>query len=180
MIALARDGKRVVRLKSGDPMIFGRGGEEIADLEAAGIPFDVVPGISAAQAAASRLKVSLTHRDHAKRVQFVTGHSREGRLPQNLEWTALADPGATTAVYMAMRTLVELSERLIANGLPAATPAFAVIDVSRDSEIIIRDTVAGLAKAVADAGVTGPCLVLIGEALRAAKPGNRPQADGHT
>ncbi len=178
MIALAREGKRVVRLKSGDPMIFGRGGEEIADLDAAGIAFDVVPGISTAQAAAASLKVSLTHRDHAKRVQFVTGHSREGRLPHNLEWAALADPGATTAVYMAMRTLAELSERLIANGLPASTPAFALIDVSREGETIIRDTVAGLAGAVTRAGVTGPCLVLIGAALEGAKHPNTQQTDG--
>lgn len=177
MIAYAREGKRVVRLKSGDPMIFGRGGEEIAELEAAGIAFDVVPGISAAQAAASRLKVSLTHRDHAKRVQFVTGHSREGRLPQNLDWQALSDPGATTAVYMALRTLTELSERLIGHGLPPSTPAFAVIDVTRDGERIVRSTVAGLPGELASAKVSGPCLVLIGEALGASLAGIPLQAD---
>ncbi len=166
MITLARQGRRVVRLKSGDPMIFGRGGEEMDELEAAGIPFDVIPGISAAQAAAARLKISLTHRDHAKRLQFVTGHSREGRLPSNLDWQALADPGATTAVYMAHRTLAELRDRLAAAGLPPDTPAAALIDVSREGERIIASGLGELPEALAAANVNGPCLVLIGEALR--------------
>ncbi len=170
MVQLAREGRRVVRLKSGDPMIFGRGGEEIEELEAAGVPFDVIPGISAAQAAAAKLKVSLTHRDSARRVQFVTGHSRDGKLPDNLDWAALADSQATTAVYMAMRTLAELSARLIANGLAADTPAFALINLTRDGEINIRDTIRGLPDALAAGGVQGPCLVLIGQALAAALP----------
>ena len=168
MVKLAREGKRVVRLKSGDPMIFGRGGEEIDELQNAGIAFDVIPGISTAQAAAARLKVSLTHRDHAKRLQFVTGHSREGRLPANLDWQALADPRATTAVYMAMRTLGELRDRLAEHGLPGDTPAFALIDVSRESEVIIRSSINELPEALAAAAVSGPCLVVFGEALRPA------------
>ncbi len=168
MVTLAREGRRVVRLKSGDPMIFGRGGEEMDELDAAGIAYEVIPGISAAQAAAARLQVSLTHRDHAKRLQFVTGHSREGRLPSNLDWQALADPRATTAVYMAHRTLGELRDRLVAAGLPAVTPAFAMIAVSREDERIIRSSIQDLPAALTEAGVTGPCLVLIGEALRPA------------
>ncbi|MEQ1651135.1 MAG: uroporphyrinogen-III C-methyltransferase, partial [Hyphomicrobium sp.] len=168
MIALANDGKRVVRLKSGDPMIFGRGGEEMAELAAAGIAYDVIPGMSTAQAAASLLKVSLTHRDHAKRLQFITGHARDGRLPDNLDWTALADARATTAVYMAMRTLPELSTRLLDHGLAPATPAFALLDVGRANETVIRSSIAGLPAALAAANVSGPCLVLIGEALRPA------------
>ena len=173
MVSLARDGKRVVRLKSGDPMIFGRGGEEIDELQAAGIAFDVIPGISAAQAAAASLKVSLTHRDSAKRLQFVTGHSREGRLPTNLDWQALADPGATTAVYMALRTLTDLRDRLLQQGLSGETPAFALFDVSRQQETIVRSTIARLPEDLQAAGVSGPCLVLFGEALRLAAPGLR-------
>lgn len=169
MVKLALEGKRVVRLKSGEPMIFGRGGEEIDELHAAGIAFEVVPGISAVQAAASRLQVSLTHRDYAKRLQLVTGHSRDGKLPSNLDWKALADPNATTAVYMAMRTFAELRDRLIANGLSAGTPAFAMINVTRDGERVIASTVADLPEAIASANVTGPCLVLFGEALRGAR-----------
>jgi uroporphyrin-III C-methyltransferase / precorrin-2 dehydrogenase / sirohydrochlorin ferrochelatase len=173
MISLARDGKRVVRLKSGDPMIFGRGGEEIDELQAAGIAFDVIPGISAAQAAAATLKVSLTHRDYAKRLQFVTGHSREGRLPEQLDWQALADPGATTAVYMALRTLTELRDRLLQQGLSGETPAFALFGVSREQETIVRSTIARLPEDLQAAGVPGPCLVLFGEALRRATPVHR-------
>ena len=148
MVTYANEGKRVVRLKSGDPMIFGRAGEEMAELRAAGVAFDVIPGVSTVQAAAARLKVSLTHRDHAKRLQLVTGHSRDGRLPDNLDWNALADPGATTAVYMAHRTFAELSARLIAHGLPPETPASALFDVTRANENIIASTIAKLPEAL--------------------------------
>lgn len=168
MIALARDGNRVVRLKSGDPMIFGRGGEELSDLRAAGIPHEVVPGITAAQGAAARLGVTLTHRDFAKRLQFITGHTRDGRLPSSLDWSALADPGATTVVYMALRTLGELSARLIAAGLPPSTPAIAMIDATRSTERTVRGTLENLPSRLAIAGEDGPCLVLIGAALHAA------------
>ena len=166
MVRLALEGKRVVRLKSGDPMIFGRGGEEMDELRKAEIPFDVIPGISAIQAAASKLKVSLTHRDHAKRLQLVTGHSREGRLPESLNWAALADPGATTAVYMAHRTFSELGRRLVASGLPGKTPAVAMISVSRDNEQVLASTIDALPSSLADLGITGPCLILIGEVLK--------------
>jgi len=98
MIKLAKAGKRVVRLKGGDPMIFGRAGEEIAACRAANIPIEVVPGISAAQGAASRLLVSLTHRAEARRVQYLTGHDRDGKLPPDIDWHALADPAATTII----------------------------------------------------------------------------------
>lgn len=171
MVALAQSGKRVVRLKSGEPMIFGRGGEEISELQAAGIAFEVVPGISAVQAAAARLQVSLTHRDYAKRLQLITGHARDGKLPANLDWQALADPNATTAVYMAMRTFAELRDRLTAAGLSSETPAFAMISVSREGERVIASTLANLPDAITAANVSGPCLVLFGEALRGARHG---------
>ena len=174
MVRYAQDGLRVVRLKSGDPMIFGRGGEEIAELRAANIAFDVIPGISAVQAAAARLEVSLTHRDHAKRLQLVTGHSREGKLPVNLDWQALADPNATTAVYMAQRTLAELSAKLLAAGLPPSTPAFALMDVTRATERIVASTILDIPAALVAAKATGPCLVLIGTVLHDVKT---PAAD---
>ena len=166
MVTHAQAGKRVVRLKSGDPMIFGRGGEEIAELRAANVAFEVIPGISAVQAAAARLEVSLTHRDHAKRLQLVTGHSREGKLPENLDWQALADEHATTAVYMARRTLAELSDKLIRAGLPPSTPAFAMIDVTRTSEQIIASTIKDIPAALAEVNAKGPCLVLFGAVLQ--------------
>ncbi len=165
MVSLARDGQRVVRLKAGDPMIFGRGGEEIAELRAAGIRHAVVPGITAAQGAAAALNVSLTHRDHAKRLQFITGHGRDGRLPQALDWAALSDPTATTAVYMARRTLSELSAKLMTGGLPPTTPAVAVIDATRASQRVIVSDIRELPAALAAAAIDGPCLVLVGPAL---------------
>src|SRR3989440_10747225 len=125
MIKLAKSGKRVVRLKGGDPMIFGRAGEEIAACRAAHIPVEVVPGISAAQGAASRLLVSLTHRAQARRLQYITGHDRDGKLPADINWHAFADPAATTVVYMPKKTLRELSGRAVAEGLAPSTPAGA-------------------------------------------------------
>src|SRR6185436_16315602 len=107
MIKLAKAGKRVVRLKGGDPMIFGRAGEEIAACRAEGIPVEVVPGITAAQGAASSLAVSLTHRRQARRVQYVTGHAEDGKLPADFYWQSLADPKATTIVYMPAKTIAE-------------------------------------------------------------------------
>lgn len=166
MVKLGKEGKRVVRLKSGEPMIFGRGGEEIAALEAAGIAFDIIPGVSAAQAAAARLKVSLTHRDHAKRLQFITGHAREGRLPSDIDWRSIADPAATTVVYMALRTLPELMERLLASGLSAETPAYALFNVSRSTEHVVCGTIATLPGEIARLDLAGPCLVVFGESLR--------------
>lgn len=169
MVQLAREGNRVVRLKSGEPMIFGRAGEEMDELRAAGIAFEVVPGISAVQAAAAELQVSLTHRDHAKRLQLVTGHSREGRLPETLSWPALADANATTAVYMAQRTFAELASRLLAQGMDPHTPAFAMFSVARPDARRIEGTLATLPSLLAQAGANGPCLVLIGRALAAAR-----------
>ncbi len=104
MVKLAKSGKRVVRLKSGDPMIFGRAGEEIAHLDRENIPVDVIPGITAASAMASRLGISLTHRDHAQSVRFITGHSRHGGLPVDVDWATVADPRTTTVFYMGGRT----------------------------------------------------------------------------
>ena len=107
-------------------MIFGRAGEEIAACRAAGIPIEVVPGITAAQGAAARLAVSLTQRRDARRLQYVTGHGEDGRLPADTDWESLADPTATTVVYMPKKTLAELAARAIASGLPPATPAVAI------------------------------------------------------
>src|SRR5690606_29981220 len=103
MVKLAGQGKHVVRLKSGDPMIFGRAGEEIERLQAEGIPVEIVPGITSAIAMASALGVSLTHRDCARSVRFVTGHAKDGTLPRDIDWRALADPVTTTIFYMGAR-----------------------------------------------------------------------------
>ena len=122
MVALASAGRRVVRLKAGDALMFGRLDEEIAALVAAGIAFDVVPGISAAQGAAAGLGISLTRRRGARRFQAITGHAADGRLPDDFDWAGLADPKATTAVYMPKATIAALCRELLRRGLSSGAP----------------------------------------------------------
>jgi uroporphyrin-III C-methyltransferase/precorrin-2 dehydrogenase/sirohydrochlorin ferrochelatase len=165
LVRLAREGKRVVRLKGGDPLIFGRAGEEIAALKAAGVDVEVIPGVTAAAAAAASLQTSLTERAVARRLQFITAHARDGKLPDDLDWRALADDGATTAVYMGLSTLPPLVARLLAEGLAPDTPAVIVERASWESERRVAATLATLPDAAASAGLVGPCLVLIGRAL---------------
>ncbi len=168
MIRLAKAGKRVVRLKSGDPMIFGRAGEEIAALEAENIPVEIVPGITAASAMASRLGISLTHRDHAQSVRFVTGHSRQGKLPENIDWKSLSDPAVTTVFYMGGRTAADIQSSLLVHGMPASTPVAIMISVSRANERRWCGSLAELAAAVDRLGVNEPLLIGMGDAFRAA------------
>jgi uroporphyrin-III C-methyltransferase/precorrin-2 dehydrogenase/sirohydrochlorin ferrochelatase len=169
MISLAKAGKRVVRLKSGDPMIFGRAGEEISCLEREGIPVDIVPGITSASAMAARLGVSLTHRDHAQAVRFVTGHSRFGHLPTNLDWQHLAGSQTTTIFYMGGRTAGEIRERLLAAGMDGQTPAVVVSAVTRSNETRWVGTLDGLAAAVKFIGVDCPVLIGIGHVFSEAR-----------
>lgn len=165
MIALARAGKRVVRLKGGDPMIFGRASEEIAACRAAGVAVEIVPGITAAQGAASRLGVSLTERGVARRLQYVTGHAEDGGLPADIDWQSVADPSVTTIVYMPARTLAELSRRAVAAGLAAATPAVAMVRATRAGERVIAGTISDLPARLSSESFDGPMLVLIGRVL---------------
>ncbi len=169
MIQLAGEGRRVVRLKGGDPMVFGRAGEEIAALLAANVDVEVIPGVTAASAAAASLRTSLTERALARRVQFITAHARDGRLPEDLDWRSLADPGATSVVYMGLKTLAPLMARLIAEGLPPDTPATLVERVSWPGERHLAGTIATLPGLIAAAKPTAPCLVLIGAAITRAK-----------
>lgn len=167
MVRLARQGKHVVRLKSGDPMIFGRAGEEIASLRAAGIPVEVVPGITAGIAAASRLGVSLTHRDHAHSVRFVTGHARDGSLPQDLDWRGIADAETTTIFYMGGRTAPEIAARLLAEGLPGETPAVALASVSRADEQRWQGSLQDLLAAPPFRDSAAPVLIGVGRSFAA-------------
>jgi len=176
MVMLAKAGKRVVRLKGGDPMIFGRATEEIAACRAAGIPVEVVPGISAAQGAASRLGVSLTHRERARRVQYVTGHGSDGRLPADIDWRSIADPSATTVVYMPTKTLAAFSAAAIAAGLDGATPAVAMVNATRLNETAIRATIADLPQHLAAAATAGPVVVMIGRVFARAARGRETSA----
>jgi uroporphyrin-III C-methyltransferase/precorrin-2 dehydrogenase/sirohydrochlorin ferrochelatase len=166
MISLARAGKRVVRLKGGDPMVFGRAGEEIDACRAAGIAVKVVPGITAAQGAAARLGASLTRRDCARRIQYVTGHDRHGQLPPDFDWPSIADARATTAIYMPAKTLEEFSRQAVAHGLPPTTPAIAIARATRPDETVIAATIADLPHRLAHDAPAGPLLVLIGQTFR--------------
>jgi uroporphyrin-III C-methyltransferase/precorrin-2 dehydrogenase/sirohydrochlorin ferrochelatase len=168
MISLAKAGKRVVRLKGGDPMIFGRATEEIDACRTAGIAVEVVPGITAAQGAASRLKVSLTQRATVRRVQYVTGHGAQGHLPADINWSSLADPSTTTVVYMPRRSLGELAAVAISYGLAPDTPVIAIAAATRPDQTIVTGTVATIAARVDHAALAGPLLMMIGRALAAA------------
>lgn len=167
MLAFAKAGKRVVRLKSGDPMIFGRAGEEIAHLDRENIPVDVIPGITAASAMASCLGISLTHRDRAQSVRFVTGHSRHGGLPADIDWAAVADPRTTTVFYMGGRTAPLISERLISEGLQPSTRTVIMTDVSRTTQREWHGSLAELARGMEKIGYESPVLIAVGDALAA-------------
>ncbi|MEO1041729.1 MAG: siroheme synthase CysG [Pseudomonadota bacterium] len=166
MIDLAKKGKRVVRLKSGDPMIFGRAGEEIAALEADGISVEIVPGVTAALAAASSLGVSLTHRDCAQGVTLVTAHSKKGALP-DLNWDAHADPAKTLMVYMGGKTAGALASKLMDHGLNPSTPVVVMESLSRDDERFVPMTLGDLVEETIKA--EGPVLLGIGEVFATAQ-----------
>ncbi|MBV1926775.1 MAG: uroporphyrinogen-III C-methyltransferase [Rhodobacteraceae bacterium] len=162
LVDYAKTGARVVRLKSGDSGIFGRLEEELTAVRAAGIDYEIIPGIPSACAAAAAAGIPLTRRMTARRVQFVTGHDVTGKLPENLDLTALADPNATTVVFMGKRTFTGLAAVLIEKGLPAGTPALIAEAVSTPEQSLSRSTVAELAKTL-DLGISdNPALILYG------------------
>ncbi len=162
LVEHAATGKRVVRLKSGDAGIFGRLEEEISALSAACIKYEIIPGVPSACAAAAAAGMPLTRRLTARRVQFVTGHDVTGALPEGLNMAALADPAATTVVFMGRRTFTELAQRLIAAGLPGSTPAVLAESVSRIEQRLTRSTIAGLAAALANVTSHAPAIILYG------------------
>jgi uroporphyrin-III C-methyltransferase/precorrin-2 dehydrogenase/sirohydrochlorin ferrochelatase len=162
MVNFAKDGKRVVRLKSGDPMIFGRAGEEIARLQSEGIAVDVVPGITAASAMAASLKVSLTNRDHAQQVRFVTGHLRNSELPQTVGWDSLANANQTSIFYMGGRMAGQIEQRLLDSGMKADTPVVVVSSISRADEQRWAGPLSSLADGMKTIGVDEPVLIGIG------------------
>jgi uroporphyrin-III C-methyltransferase/precorrin-2 dehydrogenase/sirohydrochlorin ferrochelatase len=157
-------------------MIFGRAGEEIAACRKAGVAVEIVPGITAAQGAASRIGVSLTHRKLARRIQYVTGHGSDGHLPADIDWTSLADPVTTTIVYMPKRTLAELAATAQARGLPSATPAIAVVAATQPDQEIIVSTISDIAARLDEAAPELPVLVMIGRALAQAVARPKPVA----
>ncbi len=159
LVRLARGGRHVVRLKGGDPYVFGRGGEEVEALVDAGVPFEVVPGITAAQGMSVMAGMPLTHRDHASSVVFATGHGKEGAAES--DWIALARPRQTVVFYMGMAALPRICERLVAHGLPADTPAAVVERATTPQQRVIVATVASLPAVAAAQGASAPALIVV-------------------
>jgi uroporphyrin-III C-methyltransferase/precorrin-2 dehydrogenase/sirohydrochlorin ferrochelatase/uroporphyrin-III C-methyltransferase len=167
LLRLAESGRQVVRLKGGDPFIFGRGSEEADYLARHGVACEVVPGITAAAGCAAELGIPLTHRGLANGVRFVTGHCHGGAL--DLNWQSLADPDTTLVVYMGLANLAEIGEQLIAAGLAPGTPALAVANGTTPRRMVCRGTLADLASKAAAAGLPSPALIVIGRVVSLAE-----------
>ncbi len=165
-IAYALEGKRVIRLKGGDPMIFGRADEELRAAQAANIPVEIVSGVTAAFGAAASLQLSLTKRGVARKLQFVTAHARGGKLPTDLDFAALVDKTATTCIYMGVKTLPPLVASLQAFGMSGDTPIIIVENATCETENIIHGTLDTILDNTAYTKLDGPCLIILGEAMR--------------
>jgi uroporphyrin-III C-methyltransferase len=167
LVAFAQEGLNVVRLKGGDPFIFGRGGEELEACRAADVDCHVVPGVTAALAAGANAGAPLTHRGSAQAVTFVTGHAASGAEP-DLDWESLAKANQTVVIYMGVSTAAGIAGRLIGAGRAGSTPALVVENASRADERRVLTTLAGLPAAAEQ--VAGPALLIVGEAMALARP----------
>lgn len=164
LVNLARAGRNVVRLKGGDPFVFGRGGEELQVLAAEGVPFEVVPGITAACGVASYAGIPLTHRDYAQSCTFVTGHLKDGTC--DLDWHALSRARQTVVIYMGLSGLATICDKLVQHGLSKDWPAAVVSNGTLPTQQVVCATLGTLAQEVASAGLASPCLTIVGEVVR--------------
>jgi len=164
LVKLALEGKRVVRLKGGDPFVFGRGGEEISELMNHGISFQVVPGITSALGCSSYCGIPLTHRDYAQSVVFATGHLQNDTV--NLNWEMLAQPHQTTVIYMGLLGLSTIAQKLMEHGLPPGTPVAVVRNATMPDQQIVLGTLTDISDKVMAAEMTSPCLIIVGEVVQ--------------
>ena len=164
LVRMAKQGKRVLRMKGGDPFIFGRGGEEIETLMENGVPFQVVPGITAACGVSSYAGIPLTHRDFAQSCIFTTGHLKDGTV--DLDWPALVRPKQTVVIYMGLVGLAEICRQLVEHGLPDSTPAAVVQQGTTSRQRVVVGNLATLANLVADAEMKPPCLTIVGDVVK--------------
>jgi len=164
LVQLAREGKQVVRLKGGDPFVFGRGGEEMQELAAHGVDFEVVPGVTAACGVASYAGIPLTHRDHAQGCLFVTGHQKDGSA--DLDWEALVRPHQTVVIYMGLNALPDICRQLMAHGAPATRPIAAVQHGTLATQQVLTGTLSDLPAKVAGSGFTSPSLLIVGDVVK--------------
>lgn len=163
LVRLAQAGKRVLRLKGGDPYIFGRGGEEVETLHAHGIPFEVVPGITAAAGVASYAGIPLTHRNFSQSCVFVTGNLKDGSM--NLDWEGLARRRQTVVIYMGLHGLPTLCDKLVEHGLPSDWPAAIVQQGTTPGQRVVTGTLATLPQLAAAAKLRAPTLIIVGEVV---------------
>ncbi len=164
LVKLAQEGKQVVRLKGGDPFIFGRGGEELQTLAAHGVAFEVVPGVTAASGVSSYAGIPLTHRDYAQTCLFVTGHLKDGTA--DLDWPSLVRLNQTVVIYMGLSGLPDICRQMMQHGAAATLPVAVVQDGSTATQKVVTGTLADIADRVVAAGLRSPCLTIIGEVVK--------------
>jgi len=165
LVELSRAGKRVVRLKGGDPFVFGRGGEEAQTLVQQGVPIRIIPGISAGIGGLAYAGIPVTHRDVNQSVTFVTGHDHTGATPASLDWAGIAKGSQVIVIYMGMKHIAQIAEALMAAGREGSEPVAVVTTATTEDQQVLETTLAQAAQDVADAGLTPPAIICIGQAV---------------
>ena len=164
LVRLAKEGNRVLRLKGGDPFIFGRGGEELESLAAAGIPFQVVPGITAASGCASYAGIPLTHRDYSQSVRFLTGHTKDGRVP--LKWDLLVKEQQTLVFYMGLAGLPDICDQLLKHGMSSSTPVAVIQQGTTQTQKVVVGNLDRIAELAVKKEIQAPTIIIIGEVVK--------------